>query len=296
MKSKTEIISLDNGYHLWSRTDGVGNKTKMIAVHGGPGNTNESFEIMSQYLEPLDIEITRYDQLGSYYSEQPDFENQPELAEKFLNIEYFVEELEEVRQKLGYQKFILVGNSWGGMVAQEYAIKYSQNLEALVIISMTSRDEDYTDALVELRNEYFTQEDNQYIENQLEAENFDDEKLQDLLGRMFTFYFGQNNAPRVEHQVPTTNEFVAEYMQGKNPFKTQGTLMGWNIENKVHNIKIPTYITFGEKDLFSKDKMQLIHKNIEGSVLSITPNGTHVHMKEYPEYFFENMTKFLNNL
>ncbi|MDR2661159.1 MAG: proline iminopeptidase-family hydrolase [Lactobacillaceae bacterium] len=292
MQNFSKIITLKNGYHLWSHTQGKGNSIKIITVHGGPGETNEVFENFDNYLVPNDIEVTRYDQLGSYYSDQPDF-SEPSIAKKFLNIDYFVNELEEVRSNLNYEKFILVGHSWGAMIAQEYALRFQDKLKGLVIISMTSKDSDYTDSLIKLREQILTPEENKYVIDQINKEAFNDEKYQELISKMFTSYFYQYDVPRVKHLVDTSNHQLAFYMQGQNPFKTTGPLAGWNIEKQVSKIKVPTYLSFGEQDLFPKEKIDLIHHNITNSELSITPGGTHVHIREFPEFFFDNLIKWI---
>src|SRR5205809_7070275 len=74
-----------------------------------------------------------YDQLGSAYSDQPD---QPELWE----LPRFVDEVEQVRTalKLDASNFYLLGHSWGGILAIEYALKYQRNLKGLVISNMVA--------------------------------------------------------------------------------------------------------------------------------------------------------------
>jgi proline iminopeptidase len=294
MENQTRILTLNNGYHLWTRTEGIGNPIKMITVHGGPGETNESFERFGEFLNPIGIEVTRYDQLGSFYSDQPDFENNPDLAKKYLNIDYFVSELEEIRSQLGYEKFILVGNSWGGMIAQEYALKYQEHLSGLVIVGMTSNDEDYGVALAKVRDQILTAEESKYVVSELDKKNYSDNHLNELLGKMFGTYFYQYDVPRVKHLTETANRAVDSYLLGNDPFKTFGIMAGWNLENKVQNIKVPTYLSFGEQDLFPKEKMELIHHNIPNSELNITPGGTHVQMREFPEYFFNGLIDWIN--
>jgi proline iminopeptidase len=106
---------------------------RALLLHGGPGVTHEYLEAFDSYLPGAGIEYYYYDQLGSYYSDQP---NEPELWE----LPRFVEEVEQVRQALGLDRsnFYLYGQSWGGLLAMEYALKYGQNLKGLVISNMMS--------------------------------------------------------------------------------------------------------------------------------------------------------------
>ena len=71
------------------------------------------------------------DLLGSYYADQPD-------DTSLWTVDRFREEVEEVRQALGLEHFVLYGQSWGGMLAIEYALVYQEHLAGLVISNMTA--------------------------------------------------------------------------------------------------------------------------------------------------------------
>ena len=98
MNQGTTILTLNNGYHLFSRKVGEG-PIKLLCVHGGPGGTHEGFENFAPYLNDMGVEVYMYDQLGSYHSDQPDFSK--EENRHFLTLDYYLGELEEVRQKMG---------------------------------------------------------------------------------------------------------------------------------------------------------------------------------------------------
>lgn len=98
MKQGTKLLELDNGYHLFTRKEGKG-PVKMLCVHGGPGGNHEEFENFAQNLNDKGVEVYTYDQLGSFYSDQPDFSL--EENKHYLTLDYYLEELEEVRKKIG---------------------------------------------------------------------------------------------------------------------------------------------------------------------------------------------------
>ena len=72
-----------------------------------------------------------YDQLGSMNSEHPH-------DTSLWTVPRFLDEVEQVRKGLGLDSFYLLGHSWGGMLAQEYGIKYPQHLKGLVISNMAA--------------------------------------------------------------------------------------------------------------------------------------------------------------
>jgi proline iminopeptidase len=127
-------ISTPKGtFRVWTKRVGNNPTVKVLLLHGGPGVTHEYFEAFDSYFPNAGIEYYYYDQLGSHYSDQP---NEPDLWE----LPRFVEEVEQVRQALGLDStnFYLLGHSWGGLLATEYALKYQQHLKGLIISSMMS--------------------------------------------------------------------------------------------------------------------------------------------------------------
>jgi proline iminopeptidase len=91
------------------------------------------FESFDTWFPRAGIEYYHYDQLGSFRSDQPDDTSLWEL-------DRFVDEVEQVRQALGLDQtnFVLAGQSWGGLLAMEYAVHHQQNLKGLVISNMMS--------------------------------------------------------------------------------------------------------------------------------------------------------------
>jgi len=118
-------------FQVWTKRVGNNPTMKVLLLHGGPGATHEAFVAFDSYFPAAEIEYYYYDQLGSLYSDQPD---EPELWE----IPRFVEEVEQVRQSLGLDRgnFYLYGQSWGAILAIEYALKYQQHIKGMVISNM----------------------------------------------------------------------------------------------------------------------------------------------------------------
>jgi proline iminopeptidase len=118
-------------FRVWTKRIGNNPAIKILLLHGGPGCTHEYLEAFDSYFPAAGFEYYYYDQLGSYYSDQPD---DPDL----WDLPRFVDEVEQVRQALGLgpDNFYLYGQSWGGLLAIEYALRYQQQLAGLVISNM----------------------------------------------------------------------------------------------------------------------------------------------------------------
>src|SRR5690606_5470111 len=127
-------------FRVWTKRVGNNPAIKVLLLHGGPGVTHEYLEAFDSYFPAAGVEYYYYDQLGSAYSDQPD---EPELWE----IPRFVEEVEQIRLALGLDRsnFYLLGHSWGGILALEYALTYQQHLKGLIISNMMASIPAYND-------------------------------------------------------------------------------------------------------------------------------------------------------
>jgi proline iminopeptidase len=121
-------------FSVWTKRTGNNPDLKVLLLHGGPGSTHEYLEACDSFLPAAGVEFYYYDQLGSGHSDQPD---DPSLWE----LDRFVDEVEQVRQALDLHRgnFVLYGQSWGGLLAMEYALAHADRLRGLVISNMMAQ-------------------------------------------------------------------------------------------------------------------------------------------------------------
>ncbi|MFC6253947.1 proline iminopeptidase-family hydrolase [Secundilactobacillus hailunensis] len=293
MQQGSRIVTLDNGFHLFTRTVGTG-KVNLLCVHGGPGGTHEEFENFAEHLKAHHVRVSMYDQLGSFYSDQPDF-NQPENR-KYLTIDYYLSELEEVRKKLGLDQFYLLGHSWGGLLAQEYALHYPQHLKGLVIMSMIDNLEEYTANVNQEREATLTSREVRYM-REVEADHrFDDPKYQELVNVLNRHFVMRHPENGFQHNVATMATPVYNYFQGDNEFVMVGQLTKWDRRADTHQIKTPTLLTFGDHDTMPLDTAERMHREMQNSRLVYTPDGGHCHSTDNPKAFFHTLGEFLDDV
>jgi len=288
----SQFVTLDNGYHLWTQTLGEG-EIHLMTLHGGPGGTNEVFENFAEELAPFDVTVTRYDQLGSWYSDQPDFSDAATRG-KFFNIEYYVDEVEAVRQKLGIDQFFLLGQSWGGVLAIEYALKYGQHLKGLILSSMIDNLDEYIVNINHIRETMFSPEDVAYMQAQEAAHNFDDARYQALVAELGEHYLHHASDPQPKHLISVMATPVYHYFQGDNEFVMVGALKDWDRRKDIHNINVPTYLTFGGHETMPLAAAERMAKTIPDATLHITPNAGHGQMLDNPQDYFKGLGEWLS--
>jgi proline iminopeptidase len=125
-------------FKVWTKKFGNNPRIKILLLHGGPACTHEYMECFESFFPKEGFEFYEYDQLGSYYSDQP-------TDSSLWTLDRFVEEVEQVRKTIHADKnnFYILGNSWGGMLAMQYALKYQSNMKGMIVANMMASCSDY---------------------------------------------------------------------------------------------------------------------------------------------------------
>ena len=294
MKQGTTIITLDNGYHLWTRTVGHGD-IKLLCLHGGPGGTHEYWENFGNELADLGVQVSMYDQLGSFYSDQPDYSD-PQIAAKYLTYDYFLEEVEEVRQKLGLDNFYLIGQSWGGLLVQMYAVKYGQHLKGAIISSMVDEIDEYVTNVNQCRLQTLGADKVRYMQKIEQENNLDDPTYQSYVNILNAEYVDRKQPEAIRHLVSTMATDVYNVFQGDNEFVITGKLKDWHFRQHLHEIKVPTLLTFGEHETMPLATAKIMQQEIPHARLETTPNGGHHHMIDNAPVYFAHLKKFIRDV
>jgi proline iminopeptidase len=296
MKQGTTILTLDNGYHLWTNTQGTGD-LHLLCLHGGPGGTHEYYENFAQKLaeQGLKIQVHMYDQLGSFYSDQPDYSD-PETAKKYLTYEYFLSEVEEVRQKLGLEHFYLIGQSWGGLLVQMYALKYGQHLKGAIISSMTDNIDDYVTHINQIREQALSADAVAYMKKCEANNDYNNARYQSYVDVLNKGYVDRKQPPAISHLISTMATPVYNEFQGDNEFVVTGKLRTWDVRDQLKNIKVPTLVTFGEHETMPLTAARRMAATIPHARLETTPEGGHHHMIDNAPVYFDHLAQFIKDV
>lgn len=291
-----KLISIETPigkFKVWTKRFGNNPKLKVLLLHGGPAMTHEYFECFESFFPKEGIEFYEYDQLGSFYSDQP-------KDSSLWTTSRFVEEVEQVRIALGLNKdnFILLGHSWGGILAMEYALKYQQNLKGLVISNMVASIPRYEKYNLVLRS----QMRKSLVDSLTNYENkgmFKDSVYSDLV---FREYYTQHLCRLPEWPDPLTralkhvNDEIYVMMQGPSEFKTGGRLLHWDRWNDIKDIKVPTLMIGGKFDTMNPEDMKIMSSTVQKGSYLYCSKGSHCDMWDDQETYFNGLIAFLKGL
>lgn len=286
-------INTPSGKHkVWTKRFGNNPTKKVLLLHGGPGCTHEVFESFESYLPQEGIEFIYYDQLGSYRSDKP-------ADTSLWHLERFVEEVEQVRVALGLHKdnFFLLGHSWGGILAMEYALKYQQQMKGLIISNMMSSCPAY-----DKYNEDVLQKkmDKKIVDSILNFEATNTTTNPRYMQLLMPYYYNKHICRITPFPEPLqrmfnhTNSTVYVQMQGPSEFGIAGNLAQWDRTEDLKNINIPTLVIRGTYDTMDPAFMEMMSKKLPKGELVTCTNGSHCSMWDDQKNYFSGLIKFLN--
>jgi proline iminopeptidase len=286
MAGLTRIVTLDDGYHVWTRRVGDG-PIPLLLLHGGPGGTYEQFENFPDELCPAGVTVYFYDQLGSYHSDQPD---DPRL----WRVERFREAVEQVRRALGLERFFLLGQSWGGLLGIEYALAYPDRLEGLIVSNMTASIPSYVRYINELRERLPAAQVARMKEYEARGA-YDAPEYQDLLMELYRRHICR----RVPWPEPVNRLFqhlavpVYEAVQGHNEFVVTGNMAEWDRWQDLATLRVPTLLLVGRHDSMRVEDIEEMTRRIPGARMALCPDGSHLSQWDDPTHYFPPLRDFL---
>jgi len=290
-------ISTPKGeFRVWTKRVGNNPKVKVLLLHGGPGATHEYFEACDSYFPMAGVEYYYYDQLGSTYSDQPD---DPDLWE----IPRFVDEVEQVRRALGLDasNFYLVGQSWGGALAIEYALAHGQKLKGLLISNMMSSIPAYNAYAADVLMPAMDQGALAEIKRLEADEAFDDPRYSELL-MQHHYVHHVLRMPADSWPDPVTRTFahinpnIYVPMQGPSELGASGKLLDWDRTADLANISVPTLVIGARYDTMDPRYMEMMATRISGARYLYCPNGSHLAMYDDQVTYFEGVIEFLRGV
>jgi proline iminopeptidase len=280
-------------FKVWTKRFGNNPRVKLLLLHGGPGATHEYFEPCDSYLPAAGVEYYYYDQLGSHYSDQPDI---PELWE----IPRFVDELEEVRQALGLDasNFFLLGHSWGGILALEYALRHQQHLKGLVISNMMASIPAYNEYAERVLMPSMAPAALAEIKQLEAAKDYENPRYMDLLMQHHYIYHVLRK-PSGEWPDPAERAFkhinakVYVPMQGPSELGAGGKLAHWDRSADLRSISVPTMTIGARYDTMDPKYMQNMAISVQRGRYLDCPTGSHMAMFDDQERYFQGVIDFL---
>jgi len=281
-------------FKVWTKRFGNNPRIKILLLHGGPAGTHEYMECFESFFPKEGFEFYEYDQLGSYYSDQP-------KDSSLWTLERFVEEVEQVRQAIGADKnnFYILGNSWGGILGMQYALKYQENMKALIVANMMASCPEYGKYADEVLAKQMPPEVLKEIRALEAKKDFSNPRYMELL---MPHFYQQHLCRLPEWPEPVNRLFkhlngeVYTLMQGPSEFGVSGRLANWDIKDRLKEIKVPTLMIGAKHDTMDPKAMEEQSKMVQKGRYLYCPNGSHLSMWDDQKTFMSGVISFIKDV
>ena len=283
-------------FKVWTKRVGNHPTMKVLLLHGGPGMTHEYFEVFDSYFPNANIEYYYYDQLGSHFSDQP-------TDQSLIDLPRYVEEVEQVRQalKLDQSNFYLLGHSWGGILAMEYALKYQQHLKGLIVSNMVDSIPAYNEYAKKVLMPAMDQtvlKETQALEA---AGKYEDPRYMELL---IPHHYEKHvlRMPQAQWPDPVNRSFkhvnakIYVSMQGPSELGASGKLLNWDRSADLSKIHVPTLMIGAQHDTMDPQYMAAMASKVKRGRSLTCPNGSHMAMYDDSEAYFAGLIRFIQDV
>lgn len=289
MQEQTGYIPVVNGHRVWYRIVGGGGEHEtvpLLVLHGGPGCPHDYLENLATLASDA-RRVIFYDQLGCGRSDLPD-------DTSLWTVERFTDEIGIVREALGLERVHLLGQSCGGMLGIEYAIRQPAGLVSLILAdSMPSMI-----LWVQEANRLRAELPPGVNETLLRHEQAGTTASPEYQAAVEVFYSRHlcRISPKPEFVERAKTGFIYNYMNGPSEFHVTGVIKDWDRTDRLGDIHVPTLIISGKYDESTPLLNDILHKGIPNSEWILFEHSSHLPHVEEEEKFMQTVDTFLKRV
>ncbi|CAM3342755.1 MULTISPECIES: alpha/beta hydrolase [Brevibacillus] len=284
-----------NGTRIFFDVEGMGwvpdgpilrEKPVCFVLHGGPGGDHTGYK---PGLTPLSehMQLVYIDNRGSGHSDHGPQES--------YSLENNVADIDALRRHLGLEKIVLHGHSYGGMVAQEYALRYPEHVAGLLLLT-TSPSYEFLNKAKKIVEERGTPEMKEITAVLWEGKFESQEQLSRFYEIMAPLYAVTHNAQASEIEKQQSRDAKARSNRSFQALNEGfgGFLQNFDVRDQLKNINAPTLVMGARHDwITAVDESLEIAKRIPGSELVIFENSSHSVIKDEYEYYLSTVISFI---
>jgi L-proline amide hydrolase len=289
----TEGVIPFREYETWYRVTGdlSSDLTPLVVVHGGPGCSHDYLLSLAE-IARTGRPVIHYDQLGGGRST-----HLPDKGPDFWTVELFLSELDNILEFLGIaDRYYLLGQSWGGMLGAEHAIRRPRGLRALIISNSPASMALWASEAKTLRSELPEETEAALDRHEADGTTNDPEYLAATQA-----YYDLHvcrvvpNPPEVVRafDIMAEDSTVYNTMNGPNEFFCIGTLRDWSVVDQVQFIQAPTLLLSGRFDEATPATVEPFFERIPEVRWEIFENSSHMPFVEEPERYRAVVQEFL---
>jgi proline-specific peptidase len=273
------------GGNVWFKRVGGGAGLPLLAIHGGPGLPHNYLASLERLAD--EREVIFWDQLGCGNSKC-----RPNTA--LWTVERSVSEMDAVVKALGLSRFHVFGNSWGGMLAQQYALDVTSGAVSLTISNSIASIPEFSKMVARLKSELDPATQSAIDRHEAAGTTYSAEYQAAIRTWNETYLCRVRPWPaELEDAFRNMGTEIFETMFGSSDFHIVGTIRRWDVFDRLAEITLPTLVVAGRFDECVPEHMWEMHQRIAGSRFELFESSAHMPFIEEPDRFDQVMRDFL---
>ncbi len=260
----------------------------LIIVHGGPGVPHNYLLGLKELSDERPIIF--YDQLGCGKSDKPN-------TMDYLQVNRFLDELKTIIDYFEFEKYNLLGQSWGSYLVTDYLLHYQPvGVRKVILAAPFLSSEKWKEDIRALVNE-LPDETRKIIEIHEASGNFQAQAYQNAMMEFYQKHVCNLNPwpKNLMESMENMNHEVYQYMWGPSEFTITGILLNADITPMLQDLQYETLITIGEFDEVKISTAQFYQERLPMAKLVVFSGATHSHHIEQEDKFLQTIRNFLNN-
>jgi len=282
-----------NAYETWYAVFGelaASKQPPLVVLHGGPGAGHDYLRSLGELSSMAGIPVVVYDQVGCARST-----HLTDAPPGTFTIKFFLDELDNLLNALNIETYDLLGQSWGGMLACEHAVRQPIGLRRLILegcpasvpLAEQVRLRGYNGLPAVLRDALFQHEKDgkstpEYLEAKLRFRQAYACRLDPMPAELLATWENMRTDPTVPLQ-----------MVGSSDFHTKGTLESWSIIGRMHLIKNEVLVANGRYDWCGQEAAEPFKEGKWKATIITLETAAHMAHLDEKDNFFRYVIQFL---
>lgn len=269
-----------NGARLHCETLGPDDAPALVILHGGPGVGDCRDQVRDYGPLADEYRLLLYDSRGSGRSE----ERPPYTHDQW------VDDVDALTRRFGIEAFALLGHSYGGIVAQEYALRHPDRLRALILVDTSPSTVENEPTIARALDAGLPGLEEPWLRRLFEGRVESDAELRDMWERLLPLYFDGPFDPSLPRRIAEASYFH----HATHNFAFNVNNPAFDVRERLGEIAVPTLVICGASDWITPlDKSRDIVARIPDSRLEVFEHSGHKPMVEEPERFIAVVRDFL---